>query len=69
MKTARPPEGAWYGRGPDRYVTRGAAVQHGPDGWYAIVAKKARGPLSCLPAAMEAADRMLDEARAQEAAA
>lgn len=62
--TAKPPEGAWYGRGHDRYITHGAEVRHdGVSGWFAIVGKKARGPLSCLPIAMEAADRMLEDAR------
>ncbi len=55
-------EGAWYSRdGGNRYVTRGAEVEHGPGGWFAKCGRKVRGPLSCLPVAIEVADRMLVE--------
>lgn len=61
------PHGAWYSRGNDRYVTRGAEVIHGEGGWYARAGRKAVGPLSCLPVAMEAADRLLAEAAKADA--
>lgn len=57
--TTRPPEGAWYGRSPTHYATRGADCVHGAGGWYARCGRKVRGPLSSLPAAIEAADKML----------
>ena len=60
--SARMTEGAWHGKSPDRYTTRGAEVFHLPGGWFARSGNKVRGPLSSLPVALEAADRMLDEA-------
>ena len=57
--------GAWYGRTETHYTTRGAECWHGAGGWYARCGARIRGPLSSLPAALEAADRMLDAARQQ----
>lgn len=64
----RKPEGAWFGRSPDHYSTRGAECIHGDGGWYVRVGRRVRGPLSCLPIAMEAADRMLADDIARSAA-
>lgn len=58
---SKPPEGAWFGRSPDHYATRGAEVLHRDGGWWARCGRRIRGPLSTLDAAMQAADRMLAE--------
>lgn len=57
---------AWHSRDQgNRYVTRaGDAIGETirtPDGWVARVGKRARGSLSSLGAAMDAADRMLSD--------
>jgi hypothetical protein len=62
-------KGAWYGKSHDHFITRGASVTHGEGGWYARCGRTVRGPLSCLPVALEAADRMLAEAAKTDAAA
>ena len=62
MATRVQEQGAWFGREPDRYVTRGAEVFRLPaSGWFARCGKRVRGPLSSLDAAMAAADRMVAE--------
>lgn len=58
----KPPEGSWHYRDRNHYATRGAAVRHNGRGWFAIVGTRIRGPMSSLESAMNAADRMLDEA-------
>lgn len=58
---SKPAEGAWFGVNADHYRTRGADVRHDGTGWFAIVDRKARGPLSSLEAAFQAADKMLAE--------
>lgn len=58
---SKPPEGAWFGRSPDHYATRGADVVHRDGGWWARCGRRIRGPLSTLDAAMAAADKMLAE--------
>jgi hypothetical protein len=50
--------GAWIGRTPDHYTTKGAAVIY-RRGWFAIAGRRVRGPLSSLDSAMKAADEML----------
>lgn len=65
---SKPPEGAWFGRSPDHYATKGADCFHTAGGWYARCRKdsgaiRVCGPLSTLDAAMAAADRMLVEAK------
>jgi hypothetical protein len=58
-----PSTGAWIGRSPDHYTTKGAEVRRVPgDGWYARAGRKVRGPLSCLDSAMKAADEMAESA-------
>lgn len=59
---AKPLAGAWYGRSPDHYVTRGADVIHRDGGWWARCNRRVRGPLSTLDAAISAADRMVADA-------
>lgn len=61
VSKSKPLAGAWFGRSPDHYATKGAEVRHDGTGWFAIVDRKARGPLSSLEAAMVAADKMLTE--------
>lgn len=65
----REPEGAWYARTADHYITRGAEVAHHPGGWYARCGKRVRGPISNLPDAMQAADDMLAAAAKRDASA
>lgn len=58
---AKPAEGAWHGRSPEHFTTRGADCFLGEGGWYARCNRRVRGPLSCLTVAMEVADKMLDD--------
>lgn len=63
---SKPTEGAWFGRSPDHYATKGADCFHGAGGWFARCGKRIRGPLSTLDAGMIAADKMLAEAERQQ---
>lgn len=68
MAETKPSEGAWFGRSPNHYATRGAEVIRLPgEGWFAHCGRRVRGPLSSLDAAMRAADKMLADAPAEAA--
>lgn len=57
-----PSAGAWIGRSPDHYSTKGAEVRRQPEGWYALAGRRIRGPMSCLDSAMKAAEEMAEGA-------
>lgn len=62
---------AWKGISPTHYrtTTGGAEVRFSPDGWFAVVGRRARGPLGDLLTAMDAAEELLARASRPEAEA